>query len=92
MSKHAEHESGLNDLLGIILESMMLSEHYEFPNDYPDNKDNGFCQGRGYGQDRVLESRIPRDRLATYILRYWLCCVIKKSIANDWLAVFTVAA
>ena len=66
MSKHAERENGLQDLMEIMLENMMLSERREYLNDYPDNKGNGFRQGRSYGQGRVLEFRIPRDRYGNF--------------------------
>ena len=37
--KHAEKENGLNDLMEIMLESMMLAERAEFLKDNPDNKE-----------------------------------------------------
>jgi putative transposase len=66
ISKHAERENGLQDLMEIMLESVMLSERREFLDGYPSNKGNGFRQGRSYGQGRVLEFRIPRDRYGNF--------------------------
>lgn len=62
ISKHTERDNGLQDLMEVMLESMMLSERREYLNGNPSNKGNGFRQGRTYGQGRVLEFRIPRDR------------------------------
>ena len=41
--KHSERENGLQDLLEILLESMMVSEHREYPreNAASGNKCNG---------------------------------------------------
>lgn len=50
----------------IMLESVMLSEHREFLDGYPSNKGNGLRQGRSYGQGKVLEFRIPRDRYGNF--------------------------
>lgn len=45
ISKHAERENGLQDLMEIMLESMMINERREYLNGYPGNKGNGFRQG-----------------------------------------------
>lgn len=66
ISKHAERENGLQDLMEIMLESMMLSERREYLNGYPSNKGNGSRRGRSYGHGRVLEFRIPRDRYGNF--------------------------
>lgn len=66
ISKQAERENGLQDLMEIMLESMMLSERREYLNGYPSNKGNGFRRGRSYGHGRVLEFRIPRDRYGNF--------------------------
>ena len=66
ISKHAERENCLQDLMEIMLESMMLSERREYLNGYPSNKGNGFRRGRSYGHGRVLEFRIPRDRYGNF--------------------------
>ena len=43
ISKHAEQRNGINDLLSIMLESMMMAERGEFlREDAKGNKGNGF--------------------------------------------------
>lgn len=37
ISKHAERENGLQDLVEIMLESMMINERCEYLNGYPGN-------------------------------------------------------
>lgn len=66
MSKHAERENGLHELMEIMLESMMVAERREFLEDSSGNKGNGFRRGRSFGQGRVLEFRIPRDRYGNF--------------------------
>lgn len=66
IAKHSERENGLQDLLEIMLESMMLTERNEYLNSVNGNKGNGFRQGRSYGHGRVLEFRIPRDRYGNF--------------------------
>lgn len=67
ISKHAVQRNGLNDLLSIMLESMMMAERGEFlREDSAGNKGNGFRPGRTYGQGKRLEFRIPRDRYGNF--------------------------
>lgn len=66
LSKHVERERGLQDLLEITLESLMLAERNEFLTEYPGNKGNGYRLGRSYGNGRQLEFRIPRDRFGNF--------------------------
>jgi|SRR5574344_11746 hypothetical protein len=103
MSKHAERENGLQDLMEIMLENMMLSERREYLDDYPDNKGNGFRQGRSYGQgrgdgarQRVVGLTVRLDKLVVVInvpvcqalLRIVRKLLFKRSI----LTVFKIAA
>jgi len=62
IAKHSEREKGLQELMAIMLESMMLSERKEYLWGVDGNKGNGYRQGRSYGHGRMLEFRIPRDR------------------------------
>ena len=62
MCKHAQKENGLNDLLGFMLESMMVAERGEFLAKSQGNKGNGYRPGHTYGHGRRLEFRIPCDR------------------------------
>jgi putative transposase len=64
--KHLHREKGLQELMEIMIESMMRSERRDFLDANPDNKGNGYRQGKSYGQGRVLEFRIPRDRYGNF--------------------------
>lgn len=66
MCKHAAKGNGLQDLLEIMLESMMVAERGEFLANNPGNKGNGYRPGSTYGQGRKLEFRIPRDRYGNF--------------------------
>lgn len=66
MCKHAAKGNGLQDLLEIMLESMMVAERGEFLANNPGNKGNGYRPGSAYGQGRKLEFRIPRDRYGNF--------------------------
>ena len=48
-SKHLEKENGIQDLLEIMLESIMLAERRKFLSASPGNKGNGYRPGRTYG-------------------------------------------
>ena len=64
--KHLDRERGLQDLMEIMIEGMMRAERREFLDYSPGNKGNGYRQGKSYGQGRVLEFRIPRDRYGNF--------------------------
>ena len=64
--KHIERERGLQDLMELMIESMMTAERRDFLDTTPGNKGNGFRQGKSYGHGRVLEFRIPRDRYGNF--------------------------
>ena len=66
--KHSERENGLQNLLEILLESMMVSERREYlrENATSGNKCNGFRPGHSYGHGRTLTFRIPRDRYGNF--------------------------
>ncbi|SFF11929.1 IS256 family transposase [Thermophagus xiamenensis] len=66
ISKHITKGKGLQDLLELMIESLMRSERREFLDTHPGNKGNGYRQGRSYGNGRVLEFRIPRDRYGNF--------------------------
>jgi len=44
----------------------MQAERRDFLDAKPGNKGNGFRQGKSYGNGRVLEFRIPRDRYGNF--------------------------
>ena len=64
--KHLDREKGLQDLMELMIESMMRSERRDFLDANPENKGNGYRQGKSYGNGRVLEFRIPRDRYGNF--------------------------
>lgn len=66
--KHSERENGLQDLMEIMLESMMVSERREYLREegLRGNKGNGYRPGRTYGMGRTLTFRIPRDRYGNF--------------------------
>ena len=64
--KHLDREKGLQNLMELMIESMMMAERREFLRESEGNKGNGFRLGRSYGQGRVLEFRIPRDRYGNF--------------------------
>ena len=68
LCKHAERENGLQDLMEIMIESMMVAERREYLREdgLPGDKGNGFRMGHTYGQGRTLTFRIPRDRYSNF--------------------------
>ena len=82
--KHSERENGLQDLLEILLESMMVSERREYlrENSASGNKCNGFHLGHSYGL--VVRCRSGYLEIATgiFIPEFWQSCAIRKTNAN----------
>lgn len=68
MCKHTEKGNGLQDLMEIMLEDLMVSERREYlrEEEHSGNKGNGYCPGRTYGHGRTLTFRIPRDRYGNF--------------------------
>lgn len=66
--KHTEKENGLQDLMEIMFESLMVSERREYLQEegIAGNKCNGYRPGRTYGHGRTLTFRIPRDRYGNF--------------------------
>ena len=64
--KHFDRGKGLQDLMELMIESMMRAERREFLDYQPGNQGNGYRQGKSYGQGRVMEFRIPRDRYGNF--------------------------
>ena len=46
--KHLDREKGLQDLMELMIESMMRSERRDFLDANPENKGNGYRQGKSY--------------------------------------------
>lgn len=66
ISKHAEKENGLHDLMEMLIESMMVAERDVYLSENRGNKGNGYRPGRSYGYGRMLEIRIPRARFGHF--------------------------
>ncbi|WP_298075064.1 transposase [uncultured Bacteroides sp.] len=66
--KHSERENGLQNLMEIMLESLMVSERREYLQEegLAGNKCNGYRRGRTYDYGRTLTFRIPRDRYGNF--------------------------
>lgn len=66
LCKHAERENGLQDLMEIMIESMMVAERREYLHEdgLPGDKGNGFRMSHTYGQGCTLTFRIPRYMIA----------------------------
>ena len=56
------------DLMELMIESMMKTEHCEFLSESGGSKGNSFRSGRIYDQGRVLEFRVPCDRCGNFHL------------------------
>ena len=66
IATHLDKENGLNDVMELLLESMMKAERNVFLEGNKENKANGFRPGKTYGNGRILEFRIPRDRRSEF--------------------------
>lgn len=63
-------ENGLNQVLEILLNSLMLVERTDYLQNSSDNKGNGYRSGSVFGYGHQIELKIPRDRLTRIIHRY----------------------
>lgn len=67
ISKFLEKENGLNEVLEMILNSMMLCERaHHLEQCTTENKGNGYRLGKVFGYGSQIELRIPRDRLSSF--------------------------
>lgn len=80
--KHTEKENGLQDLMEIMLESLMVSERREYLREerHSGNKGNGYRSGRTYGRGRTLTFRTLRDRYPS-LRGYWPSCSTRRKNA-----------
>lgn len=94
ISKHSEKENGLQDLMEMMLERLMLSERKEYLNKegLRGNKCNGFRPGRTYGHGRTLNFRIPVTGTATSTPAYWQSSASRRMSANALPAACTAKA
>lgn len=66
LSKFASEKNGLNSVLEMVLDSLMLSERESFLEGQKNNKGNGYRLGRVFGHGTELSLRIPRDRQSSF--------------------------
>ncbi len=66
LSKFANENNGLNSILELVLDSLMLSERDSFLKNSKSNKGNGYRLGRVFGHGTELSLRIPRDRQSAF--------------------------
>ena len=59
-------ENGLNDVLELLLNSLMLSERSDYLRQCDGNKGNGYRNGSVFGYGHQIELKIPRDRLSNF--------------------------
>ena len=67
LSKFLGEKDGLNDVMEMMLNAMMLCERKVFLSKEEDNKGNGFRQSNVFGYGRQIELRIPRDRQSDFM-------------------------
>ena len=67
LSKFLGEKDGLNDVLQMMLNAMMLCERELFLSKEEDNKGNGFRQSNVFGYGHQIELRIPRDRQSDFM-------------------------
>ena len=67
LKDYLSKENGLNDVLEMVLNSLMLSERDCFlEKSTIQNKGNGYRPGTVFGRGHQLELRIPRDRMGQF--------------------------
>lgn len=62
IGNHLNRENGLHEVMEMMLGAMMKSERSAYLEHIEGNKANGYRYGKAYGNGRILELRIPRDR------------------------------
>ena len=62
LSKFISKKDGLNEVLEMVLNSLMYSERQDFLSDSTNNKGNGYRLAKVFGHGAQLELRVPRDR------------------------------
>lgn len=67
LSNFLDKENGLNEVLEMVLNSMMYSERGVYLSSDESNKANGFRAGNVFGYGKQIELRIPRDRQSRFI-------------------------
>ena len=66
LSNFLVEETGLNDVMQMMLNAMMQSERQDFLQKEGSNKANGYRLGKVFGYGSQIELRIPRDRRSSF--------------------------
>ncbi len=66
LKEFLDKENGLNDVLEMVINSLMQSERSVFLEENQGNKGNGYRTGQVFGRGQQLELKIPRDRLGQF--------------------------
>lgn len=67
LKQFLDKKNGLNEVLEILMNSLMYSEREAFLTETQEpNKANGYRPGQVYGRGQQLQLRIPRDRLGQF--------------------------
>lgn len=66
LSNFLSKENGLNEVMQMTLNAMMLCERTEYLTQTEDNKGNGYRLGKVFGHGTQMELRIPRDRQSSF--------------------------
>jgi len=66
LCKFLGKENGLNEVLEMMLNSMMQSERTAYLSEATDTKGNGYRPGSVFGYGHQIELRIPRDRQSSF--------------------------
>lgn len=68
LQEFLKKENGLNDVLELVLNSLMLSERTDYLSSPGEgvNKGNGYRTGSVFGYGHQIELKIPRDRLSQF--------------------------
>ena len=66
LSKFLRKENGLNEVLEMLLNALMLSERSDYLRKSISNKGNGYRLGNVFGYGNQIELRIPRDRQSAF--------------------------
>lgn len=67
LSNFLEKKNGLNEVLQMMLNSMMQCERKEFLIESEGNKGNGYRQSSVFGYGHQIELRVPRDRQSDFM-------------------------
>lgn len=62
IGNHIQRENGLNEVLEMTLNALMKAERRQHLSGDDGDKGNGYRPGKVYGNGKLLELRIPRDR------------------------------